>query len=480
MSMSNFSTQENDAVDQLLNMAETINSSKNAKKLATPSPLAQAKKHVAKGEIATTGSYTTTVPCGLQELQAYIEAEDVSSNYIERFEEAYNDHHSINYYAMSFPKPANDREMHQSVITRFEVDRIIMVSVPCFVEGNQKQFRPDRVRAKMRNMYLLTKIRNTSTRVEYYAELELGGYFPRWLINRELPNFMSTPTRWQEHFQHLRSLRELGPEDGVAMGLMLTTLVKNITGNNRNVGGKLTTFIGKNVALKELKATFPHFRTMMLGVLSNQILHVGKNKRAAAMVGIDLGPGRATTLQAGTEPVTAGSILRELNEKNAAKIGNSFAMFLLTSTEPKLAVDAWRLENTALQPLFDEHQFFETMMQTIAKRLLASGNLGLKIRVFLGAFLSVGDLVSDTTVIVSYFQEGRTGQAYVLISMVVMGIFLQVIIVLGQNSKKSRSEKLREIFFVVTFLKPAVDAHRVAIGREDEQLSMSPLQEMVS
>jgi len=204
---------------------------------------------------------------------------------------------------------------------------------------------------------------------------------------------------------------------------------------------------------------------------------VRKRKRAAAKVGIDLGPGQASTVSQ-TVTVTAGSTLRTLSEKNAAKFGNSFAMFLLTSTEPSLAVDAWRLENSALQPLFDEHQFFEPMMQTIAKRLLASGNLGLKLRVFLGAFLSIGDLVSDMTVIVSYLQEGKTGKAYALTSMVVTSLFLQVVMVLVQNSKKSRSEILREIFFVVTFLKPAVDAYRVATGHEDERLSISPLKEM--
>jgi len=258
---------------------------------------------------------------------------------------------------------------------------------------------------------------------------------------------------------------------------MLTTLVKNITGQNKNAGNKLSTFIEKNVALKELKETFPQLRTMILGVLRNQILHGGKTMRAAAKVGIDLGPGQV--LNQAVIPHQY-SIMRKLSEKDAAKIGNSFAMFLLTSTEPKLAVDAWRLENSALQPLFDEHQFFEPMMQTIAKRLLASGNLGLKMRVFMGAFLSVGDLVSDMTVIVSYFQEGRTGQAYGLISMVMTNLFIQVLIVLAQNSKKNRSEKLREIFFVVTFLKPAVDAYRVATVHEDDQLSVSPLKEMVS
>jgi len=472
-----FSSQENDVVDRLQDIASAIDKSRNTKKLATASPLAQGKKHVAKGQHSTAASYTTNVPCGLLELHNFIKAEDNSSSYIEKIEEAYNDHHSINYYAMSLPKPFHDREFHTSVITRIEDEKITFVSVPCFIKEKARNVHPDRVRAEIWSMYKLTQISDNKTRVEFYAQLEFGGYIPRWLINRELPKFMSAPTRWQEHFQHLRALRELTPEDGVAMGTMLTTLVKNITGQNKNAGNKLSTFIEKNVALKELKETFPQLRTMILGVLRNQILHGGKTMRAAAKVGIDLGPGQV--LNQAVIPHQY-SIMRKLSEKDAAKIGNSFAMFLLTSTEPKLAVDAWRLENSALQPLFDEHQFFEPMMQTIAKRLLASGNLGLKMRVFMGAFLSVGDLVSDMTVIVSYFQEGRTGQAYGLISMVMTNLFIQVLIVLAQNSKKNRSEKLREIFFVVTFLKPAVDAYRVATVHEDDQLSVSPLKEMVS
>ena len=376
------STQENGAFDQLLKIASTMDASTNSKKMTTASPLAQGKKHVAKGQ-ATTGYYTTNVPCGLLELHNFIKAEDNSSNYTEKIEEAYNDHHSINYYAMSFPKPVRKHEWHQSVITKVEAEKIVIVSVPCFIEEKMRNVNPVRVRAVIRNMYILTKISDSETRVENYAEGEIGGHIPLWVVNRDLPNFMSAPTRWQEHFQHQRKLNQLTVENGKNMGIMLMIKKKE-----ESVEKRLEAFLSKNVALKELKATFPQVETMMLGILRNKIVHVRKRKRAAAKVGIDLGPGRATTLQA-TVTVTAGSTLRTLSEKDAAKFGNSFAMFLLTSTEPNLAVDAWRLENPALQPLFDEHQFFEPMMQKIAKRLLASGNLGLKLRVFLGAFLSL-------------------------------------------------------------------------------------------
>ena len=134
-------------------MATAIDTSNNTKKLTTASALAQGKQHVAKGQHTTTASYTTNVPCGLLELHNFIKAEDNSSRYIEEIEEAYNDHHSINYYAKSFPKPVSDREWYTSVITKVEADKILFVSVPCFIEEKKKEkpLRHDRVRAEIRS-----------------------------------------------------------------------------------------------------------------------------------------------------------------------------------------------------------------------------------------------------------------------------------------------------------------------------------------
>jgi len=170
--------------------------------------------------------------------------------------------------------------------------------------------------------------------------------------------------------------------------------------------------------------------------------------------------------------------LRNLTDDEATILGKSFRRHLLANKEFEGAVEAYRLDNPVLQPAFDNFPALRPILVAISKRLLAASLGGLAKRVALGAFLSIGDLVSDTTVIISYFEEGRTGQAYALISMVTMSLFCQIILVLAQNSKKSRSEILRELFFVVTFLKPAVDAYRVSTGYEDGQLNFSPLQEM--
>jgi len=243
-----FSSQENEAIGLLDKIAAAIDSSNNTKQLTTASPLARGKKYIAKGQRTTTASYTTNVSCGHYELSKFINAEDNSSKYMDSFEEIINSHHTNGYYAFSSPKPVGDRELHQSFITKREDEKVIkIVSVPCFIEEKVKErpLRPDRVRAEIRSMYKLTKLSNNITRIEHYAELEFGGLLPRWLINRDLPKFMSAPTRWQEHFQHLRALLELGPEDGVAMGTMLTTLVKN----RKSVESRLTAFVSKNVAL---------------------------------------------------------------------------------------------------------------------------------------------------------------------------------------------------------------------------------------
>ena len=150
-----FSPMEKNAINRLLEIAAAFKTSKS-KKMKTASPLAQGKKCIAKGQKTTTGYYTTIVPCGLQELHAYIEAEDTSTYYIEKIDEAYNDHHSINYYAMSFPKPVRKREWHQSVVTKVEAEKVVIVSVPCFIEEEARNVHPDRVRAEIRNMYILT------------------------------------------------------------------------------------------------------------------------------------------------------------------------------------------------------------------------------------------------------------------------------------------------------------------------------------
>jgi len=106
--------------------------------------------------------------------------------------------------------------------------------------------------------------------------------------------------------------------------------------------------------------------------------------------------------------------------------------------------------------------------------------MGLAKRVTLGALLSIMDMITDVGVINKYRASGKTSQANSLIAMIGSSIAAQLLFTYGFNIKKSKWVILREMGFIVTFLKPAVDAYRVATGYEDKDSTVSPLLEMVA
>ena len=188
----------------------------------------------------------------------------------------------------------------------------------------------------------------------------------------------------------------------------------------------------------------------------------------------------AATVKQKKTRVSAGSEatrLRELTDAEAEVLGKSFRKFLLGNKEVATAVNAWKLDNPILQPLFTVGAF-EPLVEGIAKELMVASKLGLVKRVIVGALLSIGDMISDIWVIISYLRIGNTSGAYSLIAMIGTSLSAQLLITVGQNHKKSKWVLLRELLYVVTFLKPAVDAFRVATGHEDEHAVMSPLVEL--
>jgi len=119
-------------------------------------------------------------------------------------------------------------------------------------------------------------------------------------------------------------------------------------------------------------------------------------------------------------------------------------------------------------------------MTAVAKHLLVSSNMGLAKRVTLGALLSVMDMITDMGVIKTYQASGNTSGANSLITMIGSSLAAQLLTTYGYNTKKSKWVKLRESAFIVTFLKPAVDAFRVATGYEDKDSTVNTLVEMAT
>ena len=109
------------------------------------------------------------------------------------------------------------------------------------------------------------------------------------------------------------------------------------------------------------------------------------------------------------------------------------------------------------------------MLNVVAKRLLGEVSWGLKMRVTMGAGLSILDMATDIFVIVGYMGTEETrGYGWSLLGMVVTSLVLQLLIVFGQNKGKPRV-LVKETLVVLTAMKPALDAFRVASGHEMEE-----------
>ena len=109
------------------------------------------------------------------------------------------------------------------------------------------------------------------------------------------------------------------------------------------------------------------------------------------------------------------------------------------------------------------------MLSVVAKRLLGEVSWGLKMRVMMGAGLSILDMATDIFVIVGYMGKEETkGYGWSLLWMVVASMALQLGVVFMQNQGKTRV-MAKEMLIVMTLMKPAIDAGRVVSGKQMEE-----------
>jgi hypothetical protein len=120
------------------------------------------------------------------------------------------------------------------------------------------------------------------------------------------------------------------------------------------------------------------------------------------------------------------------------------------------------------------------MLETIAKRRLATRTLGLKLRLAVGAAFSIGDMASDAVQIVALFLAGQSLRAFALLAMIAMNLAVQALVVILQTAHRGWRVLSWELSIVFSLLKPAIDAIRIAAGHDRvEGAPMDPLVEMV-
>jgi hypothetical protein len=116
---------------------------------------------------------------------------------------------------------------------------------------------------------------------------------------------------------------------------------------------------------------------------------------------------------------------------------------------------------------------------SIGEGVVKAAPWGLFWRVFLGAAVSLADIVTDIVVAVTFFRENRQEYLFLTVGMIAACIFLQGALVIGQNYRRGLKHTALELLPVVTCFKPCLDAYRVASGaRMQSGNFLDPLTEM--
>jgi hypothetical protein len=122
------------------------------------------------------------------------------------------------------------------------------------------------------------------------------------------------------------------------------------------------------------------------------------------------------------------------------------------------------------------------MVNAAAGAILDQVSWGVRFRAYLGAGVSVADGASDAYMINKFYEMGNAGAANGLLAMVGANLAFQLIIVYVQTQGLKKNKwrtALFEMLSVITFVKPGLDAHRVARGAEQPPgAAVKPLMEM--
>jgi hypothetical protein len=108
------------------------------------------------------------------------------------------------------------------------------------------------------------------------------------------------------------------------------------------------------------------------------------------------------------------------------------------------------------------------MMDTIAQRLLESAGWGLKMRLYMGAGLSMLDMGTDLFMIYTYMTTGQASNALSLGIMVGLSMGIQLFMAVINRKKAPARVLVKELLIVLSGLAPGVHAMRVAGGKEAE------------
>ncbi|GMI36431.1 hypothetical protein TeGR_g5515, partial [Tetraparma gracilis] len=336
-------------------------------------------------------------------------------------------------------------------------DRIISISSTEHADANRRD-NVGHVRATGTRLLRFSQVTPTVSRFTATATFDLNGSIPRFVSDTlTTPAAARAPLSALGYFLKIKETAEFAADgqDARALGQLLVHEMEPVRTNKRpeELESKLHTFFDRTTVLRELADVRPWFPKVLFQVLRNI-------------------PSR---------PRSTKAKLVDFTERDAVITGRAMKILMLANATPDAAVDEWIFKFPALQELESAHPFFRPFMNEIAKHILSVADLGLKMRLFGGAGLSVFDLVSDVYMIVVFLGSEETrGVAHVNIACVALNLLAQLVIVWFVNRKRSWRRIAWEMLYVVTFIKPGIDAARVAAGNEnvDGLATLDPLTEL--
>ena len=284
------------------------------------------------------------------------------------------------------------------------------------------------VRRKLKAVLVIDEIMEDVCRVTYVAQLENEGLlgFTSHYSHYSLRFAMHI----EHNFQNVRRRFELDEDDGEEIGEMLMVKREHLGGSAR-----VRLVLKAHEGMKECMREHLFFEPMMCSVIDNSL-------------GV---------------PAAVSAQLCNLTKSNGKIIGRAFAIKLAANLTHTAAVDDWILTYPALQEFDDDEPWFRSMMEVVGKRLLGEVAWGVKFRVFTGAGLSILDITTDVTVILSYFDDAKEhpegdglGFGVVMLSFVCLSILLQLLLVYVQHGGRT-DHFIRDALWVVSGLKPGVD-----------------------
>jgi hypothetical protein len=353
--------------------------------------------------------------------------------------EVVNEHHVIHYDENHTPGLHNRTFLNSMIWKRASSEPLVYdLCITPIVQHDRigPADEAHAIRAETMRFYRFTALRPDVTLFEYATWLDLKGHVPNLLIEKVvIPQTMQAPIKCQTYFLQLKTMAACTADDGALAASLLMDQVAAV--EKDEIPTVVSKFVTRTSMLRECR--FAHIGTMLLAIALHMLGTVQDN--------------------AVIDPAA-------LSVEQARSIGRGFGSMIIGNTVPEAALDEFFRTYPSMRAMDHDYMWFRPMMEAIATRRMWSSPFGLKMRVGVGAVVSIGDTVSDVIMVVSFLSAGLTSAAYGTIAMVGLSVLLQIVVAVHQSQHRGWLAVAYEVGIVLCFLKAPVDAYRVASGHK--------------